>query len=134
MKQAVTDEIESLLMNKIWNLVPAPTNQRIVVCKWIYKIKEGLTSFEPVRLAYSLEEMSFKTTMPSKGINATGIEINDKLKTRKLELISKVESQDIENLSDKSSMKAVIEPARPLEPEREVLSQSSKDSNNEQVT
>ena len=38
---AMDDEFNSLMLNKTWELVPRPDNQKVIGCKWIYKIKRG---------------------------------------------------------------------------------------------
>ncbi|KAJ4793674.1 hypothetical protein LUZ62_044920 [Rhynchospora pubera] len=38
-RQAMMTEIEALAANHTWTLVPPPTNQKVIGCKWIYKIK-----------------------------------------------------------------------------------------------
>lgn len=43
-KQAMLKEIQSIHQNKTWDLVPIPPEERVVDCKWILKVKEGLTS------------------------------------------------------------------------------------------
>ena len=48
-KEAMDDEILSLHNNETWELVERPEKRRIVGCKWIFKIKEGLTNSEPKR-------------------------------------------------------------------------------------
>ncbi|KAL5567442.1 hypothetical protein UlMin_024017 [Ulmus minor] len=40
-KIAMKEEMNSLIKNQIWTLVEKPTKQKIVGCKWIYKLKEG---------------------------------------------------------------------------------------------
>ena len=45
----MNNEILSLHNNETWELVERPEKIRIVGCKWIFKIKEGLTSLEPKR-------------------------------------------------------------------------------------
>ncbi|KAH9668238.1 hypothetical protein KPL70_021339 [Citrus sinensis] len=55
---AMDDEIASLYKNKTWELVVKPSNRRVVGCKWIYKVKEGLTQTEPRR---------FKARLVAKG-------------------------------------------------------------------
>ncbi|KAH9722896.1 Integrase catalytic domain-containing protein [Citrus sinensis] len=57
-KEAMDDEILSLHNNETWELVERPEKRRIVGCKWIFKIKEGLTSSEPKR---------FKARLVAKG-------------------------------------------------------------------
>ena len=52
------DEILSLHNNETWELVERPEKRRIVGCKWIFKIKEGLTNSEPKR---------FKARLVAKG-------------------------------------------------------------------
>ena len=39
----------SLYKNCTWELVKRPKNRRIVGCKWIYRIKEGMSAAEPRR-------------------------------------------------------------------------------------
>lgn len=36
---AMKNEYEALMRNKIWTLVPRPSNANIVGCKWIFRIK-----------------------------------------------------------------------------------------------
>ena len=55
---AMDDEIASLYKNKTWELVVKPANRRVIGCKWIYKIKEGLTQTKPRR---------FKARLVAKG-------------------------------------------------------------------
>lgn len=42
--KAINDEINSLYKNYTWELVRKPKNKRIVRCKWIFRIKDGLTT------------------------------------------------------------------------------------------
>ena len=48
-KQAMEEEINFFRMNKTWGLVPRPRNLKLVECKWLYKIKDGISAKEPVR-------------------------------------------------------------------------------------
>ena len=40
-KKAMDEEINSLLSNKTWDIVPAPEGRDIVTCKWIFKTKRN---------------------------------------------------------------------------------------------
>ena len=55
---AMDDEIASLYKNKTLELVMKPANRRVVGCKWIYKVKGGLTQAESRR---------FKARLVAKG-------------------------------------------------------------------
>ncbi|KAH9728046.1 hypothetical protein KPL70_008880 [Citrus sinensis] len=48
-QRAMEDEMDSLYKNNTWELVKKPDKRRIVGCKWIFKVKEGLTADEPRR-------------------------------------------------------------------------------------
>ena len=48
-QRVIDDEIDSLYKNNTRELVKKPEKRRIVGCKWIFKIKEGLTADEPRR-------------------------------------------------------------------------------------
>ena len=52
------DEIASLYKNNTWELVRKPDNRRLVGCKWIYRIKDGVSATEPRR---------FKARLVAKG-------------------------------------------------------------------
>ena len=41
-KEAMSEEFESLLKNKTWELVPRPSDQKVIGCRWVYKLKRGL--------------------------------------------------------------------------------------------
>ncbi|GKB25007.1 retrovirus-related pol polyprotein from transposon TNT 1-94 [Tanacetum coccineum] len=43
-KAAMEEEMDSLRKNKTWELVDHPAGQKLVSCKWLFKIKEGLQS------------------------------------------------------------------------------------------
>ena len=43
------EEISSLMKNNTWDLVKRPENSKMVGCKWIYRVKDGLTATEPKR-------------------------------------------------------------------------------------
>ncbi|KAH9659559.1 ribosome biogenesis protein bms1 [Citrus sinensis] len=57
-KKAIDEEISSLQKNNTWELVKRPGNRRIVGCKWIFRVKDGLTTTEPRR---------FKARLVTKG-------------------------------------------------------------------
>lgn len=54
----MNEEMLSLDKNNSWELVIRHENRRVVSYKWIFRIKEGLASFEPRR---------FKTRLVAKG-------------------------------------------------------------------
>ena len=64
----MNEEMTSLYKNNTWELIKRPGNRRIVGCKWIFRVKEGLTSSEPRRFKARLvakgytqkEEIDFK--------------------------------------------------------------------------
>ena len=63
------EEMQPLHDNQTRTLVPSPKNQRIVDCKWIFKVKEGMTSTEPVR---------FKARLVAKGFTQVeGVDYNE---------------------------------------------------------
>ena len=43
---AMTEEMESLHKNQIWELVKPPRGQKIIGCKWVFKKKEGISGAE----------------------------------------------------------------------------------------
>lgn len=43
------EEMQSLIKNKTWTLVSKPTNQKLIECKWIFKIKDPIPGVEGVR-------------------------------------------------------------------------------------
>ena len=40
-KQAMTDEYLAHLRNNTWDLVPPPTDRKLIGCKWVFKVKEN---------------------------------------------------------------------------------------------
>ena len=48
-QKAMNDEITSLKKNHTWILVEKPGNKRTVGCKWVFRVKKGLTASEPRR-------------------------------------------------------------------------------------
>lgn len=43
--QAMVEEMESL-KKRTWILIKIPTGQKLVGCKWIYKLKDGIPGIE----------------------------------------------------------------------------------------
>ena len=63
------EEIESLYKNETWVLVKPPTRQRIVGCKWIFKIKKG---------SHGVEKARYKARLVAKGYShVLGVDFND---------------------------------------------------------
>ncbi|KAL2527730.1 cysteine-rich RLK (RECEPTOR-like protein kinase) 8 [Abeliophyllum distichum] len=68
-KKAMKEEINSLDKNDTWKLVERPKNQKVVHCKWIYKLKEGE---EPNDL------LRYKSRLVAKGFTQReGIDYNE---------------------------------------------------------
>ena len=63
------DEIESLKKNHAWEIVSRPNSQRVIYCKWIFKVNEGVSNKNPVR---------FKASLVAKGfIHVEGVDYNE---------------------------------------------------------
>ncbi|KAL2454952.1 Retrovirus-related Pol polyprotein from transposon TNT 1-94 [Abeliophyllum distichum] len=61
--------MEFLKRNNTWILVPKPKNKSLVDCKWIFKVKEGVSDKEPLR---------FKARLVAKGFSQKhGIDYNE---------------------------------------------------------
>ncbi|KAH9769644.1 hypothetical protein KPL71_012096 [Citrus sinensis] len=56
---AMDEEMRSLIKNHIWDLIPTPAKKKVVGCKWIYKIKEGIPGVEPLRFKARLVAKGF---------------------------------------------------------------------------
>ena len=56
--KALKEEMDSLEKNETWQLVERPKQQKLVGCKWIYKVKEGIPGTEQKR---------YKARLVSKG-------------------------------------------------------------------
>ncbi|GKB43182.1 retrotransposon protein, putative, ty1-copia subclass [Tanacetum coccineum] len=74
-KAAMKEEMDSLRKNKTWELVDHPAGQKLVSCKWLFKIKEGIEGVQKPRykarlvargftqrVDYELEQLDVKTT------------------------------------------------------------------------
>ncbi|KAH9800568.1 hypothetical protein KPL71_000711 [Citrus sinensis] len=57
--KAIREEIDSLVRNQTWILVPNPGNRKIVSCKWIFKKKEGILGVEDSRYKARLVARGF---------------------------------------------------------------------------
>ncbi|RVW37569.1 Retrovirus-related Pol polyprotein from transposon RE1 [Vitis vinifera] len=66
--QAIKDEMEALMKNKTWNLVPLPEGKKIVGCKWVFSLKH--------KADRSIER--YKARLVAKGYTQTyGIDYQD---------------------------------------------------------
>ena len=65
---AMKFEIKSLRKNQTWVLIDRPQGQRIVGCKWLYKIKEGVGSNPKPRYKAGLVARGF-TQLPGIDFN-----------------------------------------------------------------
>ena len=55
----MNEEMESLSKNQTWELVRKPDGQKLVSCKWIYKLKEGIPGVEKPRYKARLVARGF---------------------------------------------------------------------------
>ena len=53
------EEMQALKSNGTWKLVSKPENQRLIECKWLYKLKEGITTIDLVRYKVRLIAKGF---------------------------------------------------------------------------
>ncbi|KAH9670611.1 hypothetical protein KPL70_017043 [Citrus sinensis] len=66
---AMNEEMRSLIKNHTWDLIPKLAKKKVVGCKWIYKIKEGIPGVEPLR---------YKVRLVAKGFTQKeGIDFNE---------------------------------------------------------
>ncbi|GJT52209.1 retrotransposon protein, putative, ty1-copia subclass [Tanacetum coccineum] len=67
--RAMKEEMSSLKKKHTWELVDQPPGQKLVSCKWLYKIKEGIEGVQKPRVIlsltacedYELEQLDVKT-------------------------------------------------------------------------
>nr|GEX07623.1 retrotransposon protein, putative, Ty1-copia subclass [Tanacetum cinerariifolium] len=59
LKAAMKEEMDSLRKNKIWELVDHPAGQKLVSCKWLFKIKEGIECVQNPRYKVRLVARGF---------------------------------------------------------------------------
>ncbi|GJY59854.1 retrotransposon protein, putative, ty1-copia subclass [Tanacetum coccineum] len=57
--RAMEEEMSSLKKNHIWELVDQPHGQKLVSCKWLYKIKEGIKGVQKPRYKARLVARGF---------------------------------------------------------------------------
>lgn len=57
--EAMDDDIKSLHDNKTWKLIKKPTEGRLVNCKWIFKVKEGIKGVISMRFKTRLVATGF---------------------------------------------------------------------------
>lgn len=57
--EAMESEMNSLRINQTWVLITKPKNKRLVQCKWLYKIKDGIDSNDPPRYKARLVAKGF---------------------------------------------------------------------------
>ncbi|GKF92027.1 retrovirus-related pol polyprotein from transposon TNT 1-94, partial [Tanacetum coccineum] len=56
--------MDSLRKNKTWDLVDHPAGQKLVSCKWLFKIKKGIEGVQNPRYKardFELEQLDVKT-------------------------------------------------------------------------
>ncbi|GKB93701.1 retrotransposon protein, putative, ty1-copia subclass [Tanacetum coccineum] len=58
-KAAMKEEMDSLKKNKTWELVDHPAGQKLVSCKWLFKIKEGIEGVQKPRYKARLVARGF---------------------------------------------------------------------------
>ncbi|GKB98291.1 retrotransposon protein, putative, ty1-copia subclass [Tanacetum coccineum] len=58
-KAAMKEEMDSLKKNKTWELVDHPTGQKLVRCKWLFKIKKGIEGVQKPRYKARLVARGF---------------------------------------------------------------------------
>lgn len=61
-ENAMLEEMDSLYKNNTWILVDKPVNQKLVGCKWIYRLKHGANENEPIRYKDRLVAKGFTQT------------------------------------------------------------------------
>ncbi|GJZ27269.1 retrotransposon protein, putative, ty1-copia subclass, partial [Tanacetum coccineum] len=58
-KVAIKEEMDSMRKNKTWELVDHPAGQKLVSCKWLFKIKEGIEGVQKPRYKARLVARGF---------------------------------------------------------------------------
>ena len=57
--EAMKEEMQSLKVNQTWSLVPKPKDRKVIECRWLFKLKEGITPLEPPRYKARLVAKGF---------------------------------------------------------------------------
>lgn len=57
-QQVVHDELQALIRNHTWDLVPVPADRPLVGCKWLFKIKKRILMevWHVIRFAWWLKD------------------------------------------------------------------------------
>ncbi|KAH9782268.1 hypothetical protein KPL71_008823 [Citrus sinensis] len=58
-KAVMDEEMQSLFKNHTWTLIEKPPNKKVVGCKWVYKVKDGIPEVEPKRYKARLVAKGF---------------------------------------------------------------------------
>ena len=58
-KQAMDDEMASLRVNENWKLVPKPNKQKLIKCKWLFKLKKGMSPSDLLKFKSRLVAKDF---------------------------------------------------------------------------
>ena len=56
---AIEEEMASLITNNTWELAPRPQKQKLMKCKWLFKIKESMLPIDPLRFKARLVAKGF---------------------------------------------------------------------------
>lgn len=56
---AMEEEMNSLKVNGTWTLVPKLEKQKLIQCKWLFKLKEGMSPTDPPRYKARLVAKGF---------------------------------------------------------------------------
>ena len=67
--EAMEDEMNSLKVNNTWTLIEVPKGQKLIECRWLFKLKEGVSDSDPPR---------YKARLVAKGYTQReGIDFNE---------------------------------------------------------